>query len=55
LDELPLTVRSPAAVPASPTVKETAPVGLSSLVLWLATSEMVGATLLTVTLNLAGP
>src|SRR6267143_2540075 len=43
LDELPLTVRLPAALSASPTVNAIAPVGVSSLVPWSTMSEIVGA------------
>jgi hypothetical protein len=54
LDELPLTVRLPAGVPASPTVKARSPVAVSSFFVWSAMGEMVGGTLLTVTVKLAG-
>jgi hypothetical protein len=43
LEELPLSVRLPAAVSASPTVNAIAPVGVSSLVVWSAMFEIVGA------------
>src|SRR5262249_58239460 len=43
--EVPLTVRFAAAVSASPTVKPIVLVGVSSLVTWLGTFEMVGAVL----------
>src|SRR5262245_61646200 len=52
-DELPVTVRLPAAVSGSPTVNASAPVGVSSLTVWFATAEMVGGsfTAPTVTVN----
>ncbi len=43
LDEEPDTIKSPAGVSASPTVKAIAPVGVSSSVFLLVMSEMVGA------------
>ena len=46
LDDEPETVRLPAAVSPSPTVKARAPVLESSLIVWSAMSEIVGAVLL---------
>ncbi len=43
LDELPLSVRLPAAVSASPTVKAIAPVPVSSAIVCAAIAEIVGA------------
>ncbi len=45
LDELPETVKLPAAVSASSTVKAMAPVGVFSQVDWSEMSEIVGAVL----------
>ena len=42
-DELAVTTRPAAALSTSPTVIAIAPVAVSSLVLWSATSEIVGA------------
>ena len=42
LEELPVTVRLPAAVSASPTVKAKAPVDVFSLMVWLRTEETIG-------------
>ena len=42
-DELPLSVRSPAGVSTSPTVKGIAAVGLPASAFWSAMSEMLGA------------
>jgi hypothetical protein len=53
-EEVPLRVRLAAGVPASPTVKAIAPVEVSSFVDWLEMAEIVGATLFTVTVKLAG-
>ena len=47
-DELPLTVKLPAAVSASPTVKPIPAVAVSSLVVWLAMLVIVGAVLVDV-------
>src|SRR5882762_5741810 len=54
-DELPLTVRLPGAVSASPTVNPTAAVAVSSLTVWLAMLEIVGGvfTALTVSTNVS--
>ena len=41
-DELPVTVRLATAVSASPTVKASAPVFVSSLIVWAASAEIVG-------------
>ena len=43
LEELPVTVRLPAAVSASPTVKAKVPVDVFSLIVWLMTEETIGA------------
>src|SRR6266511_3277723 len=51
LDELPLTVRLPAAVSTSPTVKLIAPVWVSSLIVWLARFEIVGASFTALTVS----
>ena len=45
LDEVPVRVKLPAAVSTSPMVKAMALVAVSSLVLWLAMSEIVGLSL----------
>ena len=50
-DEVAGSVRLPAGVSASPTVKATAPVGVSSLMVWSAMLEMVGASLTAVTVS----
>src|SRR5262245_66339806 len=42
LEDVPVTVRLPGAVSASPTVKAMLAVAVSSLVVWLAMGEMVG-------------
>src|SRR5688572_22006897 len=44
-DELPLSVRLPAAVSASPTVNGRAPVLVSSLIVWFPSTEIVGGVL----------
>ena len=54
-EEVAVSVRFSAGVPASPTVKGISPVGVLTPVLWSGMSEIVGATLLTVTAKLAGP
>ena len=52
LDELPVKVRFAAAVSTSPTVKLSELVALSSLVVWLAISEIVGGSLTGLTVRL---
>jgi hypothetical protein len=54
-DELPLAVKLPAAVSPSPIVKPMAPVPLSSLIVWSAMFEIVGAVFpaLTVSTNVS--
>ena len=50
-DDAPVTTRPPAGVSTSPTVKEIALVGVSSLVTWLAMTEIEGAWFTGVTLT----